>query len=97
MDHKAELKPMSKVATVTTSITIGWRHDERLLRRQRHLEVFVLLMFFAFLSSVSVKLLTISTPKAATRITVIRILNTCTFLFLALAAAAVYFAVVMGD
>ncbi|RZR96176.1 hypothetical protein BHM03_00025141, partial [Ensete ventricosum] len=36
MDHKAELKPMSKVATVTTSITIGWRHDERLLRRQRH-------------------------------------------------------------
>ncbi|THU67787.1 hypothetical protein C4D60_Mb05t28370 [Musa balbisiana] len=100
-DHKAELKPMSKVATVTTQITFGGMMSvfSGLFGNKdsgfQH-KIFMLLMFFAFLSSFSVKLLTVSTLKAATQITVIRILNTCTFLFLALGAAAVYLVVVMG-
>ncbi|THU67786.1 hypothetical protein C4D60_Mb05t28360 [Musa balbisiana] len=88
MDHKAELKPMSKVATVTTQITFGGMMSvfSGLFGDKdsgfQH-KIFMLLMFFAFLSSFSVNLLTVSTPKAATQITVIRILNTCTFFFLA--------------
>nr|XP_009402562.2 PREDICTED: uncharacterized protein LOC103986317 [Musa acuminata subsp. malaccensis] len=101
MDHKAELKPMSKVATVTTQITFGGMMSvfSGLFGDKdsgfQH-KIFMLLMFFAFLSSFSVNLLTVSTPKAATQITVIWILNTCTFFFLALGAAAVYLVVVMG-
>ena len=75
------LKPMSKVATVTTQITFGGMMSvfSGLFGDKdsgfQH-KIFMLLMFFAFLSSFSVNLLTVSTPKAATQITVIRILNT---------------------
>ncbi|CAL9750228.1 unnamed protein product [Musa acuminata subsp. burmannicoides] len=99
--HDLKLKLISKVATTTTSISFGGLTGvfSGFIGRkgsELQLKLCVLVMFFAFLSSFSVKLLTFSTPKPGTLMTVIKSLSTCSVLLLLFSAIIVFFLEFLG-
>ncbi|URD72430.1 hypothetical protein MUK42_10309 [Musa troglodytarum] len=99
--HDLKLKLVSKVATTTTSISFGglmgvFSGFIGTKGSDLQLKLCVLVMFFAFLSSFSVNLLTFSTPKPGTLMAVIKILSTCSVLLLLFSAIVVFFLEFLG-